>query len=138
MARMNRAGNAEVPDKHSDNARRRTKPADCRPYSPARIEAIYSKGKTLPLGKGGETHEHQKNQFPEDRHDNAKGRYHNDVADGWLRGSGVEGAAARPTFDRGRLDPSGRPPKPATGLKASGQDMTKSPFSAAHRTYSED
>ena len=68
----------------------------------------------------------------------AKG-YHNDVPEkSWLRGGG-RGGEDRPTFDRGGLDKSSVPQK-ARGPRntASGANMTKSPFSAAHRTYSED
>jgi hypothetical protein len=87
------------------------------------------------MGRGAQGVEHQKNQFPEDRHDEKRGRYSNDVPErSWLRGGG-EGH--RPNMDRGKLDPSSVPPKAATGLKATGRDIPKSPFSAAHKTYSE-
>jgi len=126
---MNHAGNDEVPDKRSDNAQRRTKPADCRPYSPARIEAIYSKGKTTP-DMGSKSDVAQKNQFPEDAHGPG---YCPEVPRGaWARGGDL-GGNGRPGFDHGKLDPASKPPKPASGLKASGQNCHKSPFSAAHR-----
>jgi hypothetical protein len=80
----------------------------------------------------------QRNQFAEDRH--APG-YDNDVPlkgeRSWLRGAG-RGGEDRPTFDRGKLDASSKPPKPASGLKATGLDCHRSPFSKAHSTYGED
>jgi len=79
--------------------------------------------------------EHQENQMVEDKHfDHGRGRYRNDVPlkgeTAWLRGGG-EGH--RPNMDRGKLDITDRPPKADRGNKASGQDMPKSPFSAAYR-----
>jgi hypothetical protein len=137
MSRFSRKAGDEVPSRHSDAAQRRTRPEDVRPYSPKRIEALYSKGKTLPLGKGGETHEHQPPQFAEDKRDEKRGKYTNDVARGsYLVGAGGDGRP--PHFDSGKYDPNSKPPKPASGLRASGRDIAASPFSAAHRTYSED
>jgi hypothetical protein len=137
MSRFSRGG--EVASKHSDKADRRTVPGDLKPRSPAQIDALYAKGRTLPLGRGGKTHEHQANQFPEDKHDDAKGPstngYQNEVpATSWLRGGG-EGH--RPNMDTGKLDPSSKIPKPAAGLKATGKNMEASPFSKAHNTYGE-
>jgi hypothetical protein len=130
----------EVADKNSDSARRRTKPrVEGAPLSPRAIDRIYT-DKDYPLGKTAKTHPHQKNQDPEDQHDNSKrGRYDNDVPEGsWLRGHGSVNGALYPKFDHGKLDPASKPPRPATGNRASGQDIPASPFSAAHRTYSED
>jgi hypothetical protein len=132
MTKFSRRAADERPDKHSDNAQRRTKPADSRPYSPARIEAIYSKGKETVSRKDWFHETHQVNQFPEDEHDNGRGRYDNDTK-GWLRGHGSVNGALLPTFDNGKLDPASKPPKPASGLKASGQDCHKSPWSSAYR-----
>lgn len=112
----------EVPEKDSDVARRRTKPADRGAASPKAIDSIYKRGKIIAQP---EDHIYQKPQGPMDMQ--GKG-YDNDVAKGWLRGSGVEGATARPTFDHSE----GRGTERAKGLKASGQDMHKSPFSRAH------
>jgi len=133
MARFSTTAADEVPDRNSDNARRRTKPADCRPYSPARIGAIYRKGKSTP-DLGGKGDAAQKNQFSEDQHSRT---YNNDVPltgdRAWLRGGG-EGH--RPDLDRGKFDLGNKPDRSAAGgrpNKASGQDCHKSPFSAAHR-----
>ena len=131
MTRFSKAGD-EVPDKHSDNAKQRTRPAvDRGPRSVKAISDLYNKGKEYPLGKTPSAADvkAQKNQFPEDQHDNAKGRYHNDTS-GWVRASGEDGPG--PCFDHGKLDPSSKPPKPASGLKATGQNMPRSPFSAAY------
>lgn len=130
MARYSSKSLDEVPSKDADAAKRRTKPEDHRPYSPKAIDAIYRKGKTITRPRDPE---HQPPQFPEDQH--AKG-YDNDVPlkgeRSWLRGGG-RGGEDRPTFDRGHFDNNSKPPKPASGLKASGQDCSKSPFSAAYR-----
>lgn len=128
MTRFSRGAKDEVPDKHSDNARERTKPkVEGRPLSPRAIERVHSEGKTYPLGKTAQTHEHQKNQMPEDRH---HANYDNDVTS-WANGRGSINGGLYPQFDHGKLDPASRPPKPATGLEATGQDMKASPFSAA-------
>ena len=47
MTRFSRSAAAEVPDKHSDNAQRRTKPADKGPYSPKQVDDLYAKGAKL-------------------------------------------------------------------------------------------
>jgi hypothetical protein len=131
MSRFSRKAGEEVPDKHSDNADRRTVPGDLKPRSPARIEALYAKGKRTP-DMGSQNNAAQKNQMPEDRH---SPNYDNDVPEGsWLRGGG-EGH--RLNMDTGKLDPSSKPPKPASGLRASGQDIKASPFSKANKTYGE-
>jgi len=137
---MNRRGNVververQFTDKHFDNDQRRTKPEDNRPYSPKRIEAIYSEGKETISRKEWFHETHQANQAPEDHHqDNGRGRYDNDVPrDRWARGGDL-GGDGRPHFDHGHFDQASKPPKPASGLKASGKDMTKSPFSSAYR-----
>jgi hypothetical protein len=129
MPRYSSKSHDEVPDKHDDNAQRRTVPGDVRPYSPKRIDDLYAEGKTLPLGKRGETHEHQPNQAPEDKH---HANYDNDCK-GWVRGEGSINGGLHPQFDHGKLDPNNKPPKVPTGLKASGSNCEKSPFSAAHR-----
>jgi hypothetical protein len=133
MTRFSRGAKDEVPDKHSDNAQRRTKPEDHRPYSPKRVDALYAKGKETVSRKDWLGPDHQANQDPEDKHqDHRRGRYHNDTK-GWLRGHGSVDGALLPTFDHGKLDPASTPPKPASGLKASGKNCERSPFSAAHR-----
>jgi hypothetical protein len=133
MTRYSSKSMDETADRDSDNAQRRTRPEDHRPYSPAEIEKIYAKGKETISRKNWLHEEHQANQFIEDKHqDNGRGRYNNDTK-GWLRGHGSVNGALYPSFDHGKLDPASKPPKPASGLRASGQDMTKSPFSAAYR-----
>ena len=89
------------------------------------VESDLYTGRKLPLGKGGQTHEHQKNQFIEDRHDK---NYDND-ASGWVRGQGPTAGGLYPEFDPGKLDPTNRKPVKSLG----GIDMKASPFSAAYR-----
>jgi hypothetical protein len=72
-------------------------------------------------------------QKPQDAIDSRGKSYDNDTS-GWVRAPGEDGTRY-PCFDHGKLDPSSKPPKPATGLKATGRDAPKSPFSAAHKTY---
>jgi hypothetical protein len=130
MTRFSRKAADEVPDRDGDNARRRIAPRVAgMPLSPKAISNIYKKGKTVTQPKDPE---HQPPQFREDQH--AKG-YDNDCS-GWVRGAGGDGRG--PCFDHGKLDPASKPPRPAKGLRATGQDMTKSPFSKAHRTFGED
>jgi hypothetical protein len=129
MTRFSPQKSDEVTDKGSDDARRRTKPrVEGRPLSPRAIDRVYAET-DYPLGRGGKTHEHQKNQFHEDFHDK---NYDNETK-GWVRGQGSVNGALYPSFDHGKLDPASKPPRPATGLKASGTDCHKSPFSAAYR-----
>src|SRR5260221_3205996 len=121
MTRYSSKAQDEVVDRDSDNARRRTSPkVEGRPLSPRAIDRVYS-DKDYPLGKTAKTHPHQKNQDPEDQHDNSKrGRYDNELPKGtWLRGQGSVNGELYPQFDHGRLDPASKPPKPATGLSAS-------------------
>ena len=153
----------------SGEDKRRTQPKDVGPPSPAEVAALYKKDRVHSSlndrdGDGLSTKEQharevksQKPQDPMDQHDNGLGRYDNDVADGWLRGSGLKAAEAKPFFDsysnkavlRERTtDPKAglngsRPersavkaPGPAKGGKpntASGQDCKSSPFSSAYR-----
>ena len=124
----------EIPDRDSDNAKRRTRPADQGPPSPKAVSNIYSKGRETVSRKDWLAPDHQANQFPEDKHqDNGRGRYHNDVPlkgdRAWLRGGG-EGH--RPNMDTGKYDISNvpqRPPGPRN--PASGRDRHQSPFSGA-------
>ncbi len=78
------------------------------------IDELYSYGRTHPYGRTRDEHsqqrirhepseyhrheEVQQPQAPEDQQDHAAG-YHNDVSDGWLRGS--DGDGMKPTFDKG-------------------------------------
>jgi hypothetical protein len=133
MPRYSSKSRDEVADKHDDRAQRRTVPGDVRPFSPERIDRLYAKGKETISRKEWFHETHQANQFIEDHHDNARGRYDNDVPEkSWLRGGG-EGH--RPNMDVGKLDVSNRPPKVPTGLEANGRDMTSSPLSAARETW---
>jgi hypothetical protein len=144
MARYSAKAGDEVPQKHNDQGPRRTKPADVGCPSVEEFHRIYNDGRIRPFGAAGdglvdkETRQRevrlQRNQFQEDQHDNSKrGRYDNDTS-GWVRAPGEDGTRY-PRFDHGKLDPSSKPPKPATGLTATGRDAPKSPFSAAHKTY---
>jgi hypothetical protein len=80
----------------------------------------------------------QRNSDPEDKHDNAKGAQYDNFTSGWVRSKGEDSMANRPApFDYG---PSHGIPSPTRGGKceATGKDMHKSPFSAAHKTYGGD
>lgn len=137
MTKFSRRKADEVPDRNSDNAQRRSRPADRGPWSPRQIDALYGQGRERPNLKADT--KIQKPQFPEDRHDARLGRYSNDVPlrgdRAWLRGGG-EGH--RPNMDTGKYDISNQPDRRAAGggrCTASGLDMKSSPFSAAHRTW---
>jgi hypothetical protein len=148
MARFSRQAGAEVPSRNSDEAQRRTRPADKGPYSPKQVDDLYAKGAKLnphPRGTVGDGLTDRKTrerdirlQKPQDPIEGREPSYDNDVSlkgdRAWLRGGG-EGH--RPNMDTGKLDISDRPGKPAKGLKASGTDCHQSPFSAAHKTYGE-
>jgi hypothetical protein len=117
---------------HDHDGPRRTTPADVGCPTVEEFHRIYNEGRQYPMGKTVETHEHQPPQFKEDQHDNGRGRYHNDTS-GWVRSKGEDSTRDRPGgFDHGHFDNNSKPPRLAGGLKASGQDATKSPFSAAH------
>jgi hypothetical protein len=149
MARFSRQAADEVASKDADASQRRTRPADKGPYSPKHVDDLYAKGAKLnphPRGTVGDGLTDRKTrerdirlQKPQDPIEDREPTYLNDVPlmgdTAWLRGGG-EGH--RPNMDTGKLDRSDRPCKPAKGLNASGSDMKSSPFSAAHRTYSED
>jgi hypothetical protein len=130
MTKANRSG-IEVPDKNSDNARRRTRPEDVGPASPKAIADIYRKGKTVTQPKNPE---HQPPQFVEDRH---APNYDNDVKRGYLRGEGEDGHN-KYCFDSGHFDQASTPQKPSGPKnRASGRDAGSSPFSAAHKSWKE-
>jgi len=128
----------EVPSRNDDNRLRRSAPADVGPPSPEKLKRLYDEGRTRLTKKQWLAPDHQANQDVEDFHDKAKAPgfngYDNDVPEkSWLRGGG-EGH--RPNMDVGKFDISNKPDRVAPGggrNKASGQDMHKSPFSAAHR-----
>ena len=61
MARYSDKARDEVPDRRSDDAQRRTKPADHRPYSQKAIEALCSKEKQSISEKDWHHKEHQEN-----------------------------------------------------------------------------
>jgi hypothetical protein len=66
MTRYSSKSMDEVPDKDSDNARRRTRPADHKPWSPAAIDRLDAKGKESPDMKASQ--KEYENQDPIDRH----------------------------------------------------------------------
>jgi hypothetical protein len=137
--------------------KRRTQPKDQGPYSVAQIDALYKKDaiKSNLNTDGGdglqskELHDYEiRMQQPQALGDHdVDGRlpdYLNDVPEGdWRRGrrgAHKSGGAGYPCFDQGKLDPGNQPGRWAKGggkLKASGKDETKSPFSRAHKTWSE-
>jgi hypothetical protein len=130
MSRYSSKSHDEVASRKSDAAQRRSSPvANGRPPSPEAVERIYSKGKESPDLAQGDKRDLQKPQDPVEKRQKD---YDGDVK-GWANGQGAVKGGLYPCFDRGKLDPSSVPPKQAPGLKASGQDMTKSPFSAAYR-----
>lgn len=134
MTKFDRQKGQEVPDRDSDNARRRTKPEDHGPLSPKAVARVYDKGVDTIRHDSKEWigTNYQANQDREDEHDNKRGRYDNDTK-GWVRGEGSLDGGLYPHFDHGKFDKSSVPQKPSGARnKASGQDMTKSPFSSAH------
>jgi hypothetical protein len=142
MTRYSGKAADEVPDKRSDSAERRTRPDDCRPYSPKRIEALYRKARVAPnlnVDGGDGLVDRKRHAFevkiqrPQFSEDQCLPDYDNDVSGerSWLRG-GQDGGESNPCFDRGKFDKSSVPPKPASGLKATGQDAPRSPFSSAY------
>jgi hypothetical protein len=149
MTKFSRKAADEVPEKDSDVARRRTKPADRGPSSPKQIGDVYAKGTVVephPRGQHGDglagrkAYEHERKLQKPQGESAIEGRepsYDNDTARGWLRGENEDGRGRG--FDHGKLDPDNAPPK-ARGPRntASGRDMQRSPFSAAHKTYSEE
>jgi hypothetical protein len=134
MTRFSRKTEDEVPQRHDDQGPRRTRPADRGCPSVKAFNRIYNEGRDRPNMKASKVP--QRNQDPIDAHGPG---YDNDVPltgdRAWLRGGGI---GHRPNLDHGKYDISNAPPKVPSGLKATGKDMTKSPFSAAHRTYGED
>jgi hypothetical protein len=133
MARFSRKKADEVPDKHSDNAQRRTRPEDRGPLSPKVISDVYAKGRDRPDMAAGD---HRDLQKPQDSIERRARDYDADVPlkgdRVWLRGGG---AGHRPNMDRGKYDISDQPDRRAGGggrNTASGRDMAASPFSAAH------
>jgi hypothetical protein len=93
------------------------------------VESDLYTGRKLPLGKGGQTHERQK---PQDIVEKRQSNYNND-ASGWVRGQGPTAGCLNPEFDHGKFDVTNRKPAKTLG----GIDAKASPFSAAHKTYSE-
>jgi hypothetical protein len=136
MSRYDSKTHDEVASRKSDAAQRRTKPADMGPPSPAKLAKDYAKGRERVSHKDWFAPDHRENQFPEDAHDNGRGRYENDVPltgeRSWLRGGG---SGHRPTgFDAGPIH--GLPTSNKSGkCEADGRNLEKSPFSAASKTY---
>jgi hypothetical protein len=144
MTRYSGKARDEVPQKHDDRGPRRTKPADSGPPTVEEFHRIYNDGRIRPHGEAGdglvdrETRQREvRLQKPQDAIDSRGKSYDNDTS-GWVRAPGEDGTKY-PCFDHGKLDPSSKPQKP-TGPKntATGRNAPKSPFSAAHQTYSED
>jgi hypothetical protein len=135
MTRFDRSKSDEVPERDSDKARRRTKPKDVGPASPKAIDALYAKNnRTADLAKG----DHRDLHGPQFEIDQCADPGYGDV-NNWLNGKGSVDRAQGANFDRGSFDKSSPPQKP-TGPRntASGKNMERSPFSAAHKTYSEE
>jgi hypothetical protein len=143
---------------------RRTAPEDHRPYSPDYIDRLYTKDRHLPGHNSADGDglvpqklhnlevEMQRPQTMVDgrlsdleHYDLNTGRlknnYKNSAFDdgevplkgrgAWKRGGGGDGAEGKPDFDRVGI------PKSPKGARctATGQDMTKSPFSNANRNH---
>ena len=117
-----------VPERNADQGERRSKPRDVPARSPRDIAALYSKGKVTPREMKAEDHD-----APQRLDDpiNLRGKLNDVPESSWLRGGG-RGGEDYAGFDTGKLDKANRPPKPASGLKATGQDAAKSPFSSAY------
>jgi hypothetical protein len=133
MAKYSNKSRDVVPDKHSDNAQRRTRPADVPALSVKAINNLYAKNRLRPNMRADD---HEAPQELGDRNNLRAPNYHNDVPltgeRSWLRGGG-RGGEDNPCFDTGKLDVANKPPRPPKGLEASGADCTRSPFSAAYR-----
>jgi hypothetical protein len=139
MSRYDSKTHDEVASRKSDAAQRRTRPADVGPPSPAALDRLLNKDKTRVSHQDWFHATHRENQFPEDAHDNGRrGRYENDVKDGWLRGTGGETRLNRPGNITSKYDINNKPQKP-TGPKceASGKNMESSPFSRASKSWQE-
>jgi hypothetical protein len=161
MTRYSSKSRDEVPEKDSDRGQRRTKPADQGPPSLKAVSDIYAKGRERPDLAQGDKRDLQKPQSPEDQRQK---NYHNDVPlkgeRAFLRGGG-EGSiygtkntriphgspemglkgqeTARKRAEAGdKYNNAGAVSQPSGRFTGTGQDMPKSPFSAAHKTYGED
>jgi hypothetical protein len=137
--------------KAAETRDRRTAPEHSGPPSVREIEKLYKKDQIASNlntdgGDGLQSKSHHdfevKAQAPQPLGDEAtNGRlpdYHNDVPEGsWLRGHGKQGAGHLNFDSLGRRGSGHRYPscKPEKGAPctATGQDQTKSPFSAAYR-----
>jgi hypothetical protein len=138
--------------RHNGEDARQTQPkVDGRPASVAEIDKLYAKDRVRGLNHADgdglvsvELHSYEtRMQQPQALGDHdVNGRlpgYVNDVPltgkRSFLRGAG-RGGEDQTFFDRGKLDPSNQPGRWGAGggkLKASGQDIPSSPFSAAYR-----
>jgi hypothetical protein len=99
-----------------------------RPLSPKAVDALYRQGKQFPKEMKAEDRE-----APQRLGDpsNQRGKLNDVPESSWLRGGGRAGEDYA-AFDTGKFDVANKPPKPPGGLKASGQNMHKSPFSSAY------
>lgn len=139
MSRRDSIEKVAASEAKSGKFQRRTPVEDHRPYQPEKLDKFFMQGRKVPFAKAGgdglvpaaiRRHEDASRgpQFVEDMHYPG---YHNDVPlDRWTSGANV---MAKPGFDH-----VGNPNRPK-GLRnsASGQDAGKSPFSAAHKTWSD-
>jgi hypothetical protein len=133
----------------ASDQRRSWPKVDGAPESPKQIDDMYKKARIAPnLNVDGgdglvskQVHDYergvQRSQALGDNNVDGKlSDYDNDVKDGWLRGSGVRGATARPSFDS-----VGMPAPARGGGKSTAKhnfDAKTSPFSAAAKTWKED
>lgn len=128
MAKYSIKARDEVPDKHSDNAQRRTRPADIPALSPKAINDLYAKGRLRPKMRA---EDHEAPQELGDRNNLRAPNYHNDVPltgdRAWLRGGG-RGGEDNPCFDAGKLDVADKPPIAATLTQMERQARERSNF----------
>jgi hypothetical protein len=130
MSRYDSKSHDEVASKKSDEAQRRTRPANVGPPSPAQLAKLYAKGKESPdiSAKDQTAIQHDDGHGP---------KYRNDTS-GWVRSKGENSMANRPGgFDRGPVH--GKPTSnKSERCEADGHDLHKSPFSAASRDRKEE
>jgi hypothetical protein len=136
MSRYSAKSHDEAPSRKSDQAERRTKPADVRCPSPAQLERDYNKGKESPSLGDKTDKAYNQSRDSVDRH----GRGYNPETSGWVRGEGPIGGGLYPEFDHSPKRGSERRGGNTRGgrCEASGANLEKSPFSAAHKTYGGD
>ena len=134
MSRYDSKTHDEVASRKSDAAQRRTKSADQGPASPKAIAALYRKGKESPSMGDKTDKSYNQGRAEVDRH----GPGYNPETSGWVRSKGEDSMTDRPGgFDRLGSKNAHSTLSPTKGgrCEATGQDVDRSPLSAARKTY---